>query len=88
MATYVHSSLSLSGSSPLLSFSPFRASQAHGQLLAVDGFIVSERFLYRVRKCLIRYEVKNKFWPAEGVVGLGALSDHWPVLLSLEMAEL
>jgi exonuclease III len=56
--------------------------------LVVDGFIVSERFLHRVRMCEIRQEVKYKFWPEKDIVGRGALSDHWPVLLSLEMAEL
>jgi exonuclease III len=55
---------------------------------AVDGFILSERFLYRVRKCEIRQEVKYKFWADKDVMGRGALSDHWPVWLSLEMAEL
>ncbi|CEQ41647.1 SPOSA6832_03383, partial [Sporobolomyces salmonicolor] len=48
-------------------------------------FIVSERLLYRVRKCKIRYAVKEEFFPAPDIVRLGALSDHWPVWLSLEM---
>ena len=34
------------------------------------------------------YQVKRKFWPAKDVVKLGALSDHWPVWLSLEMQSL
>ncbi|GAA5984955.1 hypothetical protein JCM10908_002466 [Rhodotorula pacifica] len=54
----------------------------------IDGFIVSERFLWRIRKCEIRQDVKRKFWPAKDVVKLGALSDHWPVWLSLEMESL
>lgn len=33
-------------------------------------------------------QVKRKFWPAKDVVKLGALSDHWPVWLSLEMESL
>jgi hypothetical protein len=33
-------------------------------------------------------QVKRKFWPAQDVVKLGALSDHWPVWLSLEMESL
>lgn len=33
-------------------------------------------------------QVKKKFWPAKGVVKLGALSDHWPVWLSLELEHL
>ncbi|GAA6030522.1 hypothetical protein NBRC10512_002802 [Rhodotorula toruloides] len=54
----------------------------------LDGFIVSERFLHNVRKCEIRQEVKRQFWPPKDSVGKGALSDHWPVWLSLEMEEL
>ncbi|GAA5892248.1 hypothetical protein JCM6882_003621 [Rhodosporidiobolus microsporus] len=54
----------------------------------LDGFIVSERFLHRVRKCEIRQEVKRKYFPPKDSVGIGALSDHWPVWLSLEMEEL
>ncbi|GAA5873661.1 hypothetical protein JCM3774_005007 [Rhodotorula dairenensis] len=54
----------------------------------LDGFIVSERFLWRIRKCEIRQDVKRKFWPAKDVVKLGALSDHWPVWLSLELESL
>ncbi|GAA5837299.1 hypothetical protein JCM11251_004958 [Rhodosporidiobolus azoricus] len=54
----------------------------------LDGFILSERFLHRVRKCEIRQEVKRKFWPEKDVVGRGACSDHWPVWLSLELEEL
>ncbi|BGP19150.1 hypothetical protein JCM10213v2_007237 [Rhodosporidiobolus nylandii] len=48
----------------------------------IDGFICSERFLHHVRKCEIRYAVKDKY-----SVGVGALSDHWPVMLSLELEE-
>ncbi|GAA5869096.1 hypothetical protein JCM1840_000467 [Sporobolomyces johnsonii] len=59
-------------------------SKSHGGW-RLDGFIVSERFLYRVRKCEIRYSVKEEFFPTPDVVRLGALSDHWPVWLSLEM---
>ncbi|GAA5973205.1 hypothetical protein JCM11641_006322 [Rhodosporidiobolus odoratus] len=54
----------------------------------IDGFICSERFLPNIRKCEIRYEIKRKFWPEKDVVGKGALSDHWPVWLSLEMEDL
>ncbi|GAA5922847.1 hypothetical protein JCM1841_003760 [Sporobolomyces salmonicolor] len=59
-------------------------SKAHGGW-RLDSFIVSERLLYRVRKCKIRYAVKEEFFPAPDIVRLGALSDHWPVWLSLEM---
>lgn len=79
-------------SSPFLLFPSFRSSSlpslfphTYSFLLTVDGFIVSERFLHRVRICEIREEVKTTFWPAEG---LTPLSDHWPVMLSLEMEEL
>ncbi|GAA6039250.1 hypothetical protein JCM8097_003227 [Rhodosporidiobolus ruineniae] len=54
----------------------------------LDGFIVSERFLYRIRKCEIRQEVRNQFFAPKASIGRGALSDHWPVMLSLEMEEL
>ncbi|GAA6018926.1 hypothetical protein JCM10207_009203 [Rhodosporidiobolus poonsookiae] len=54
----------------------------------IDGFICSERFLHNVRKCEIRQEVQRKFWPPKDSVGIGALSDHWPVWISLEMDEL
>ncbi|GAA5995947.1 uncharacterized protein JCM10292_004848 [Rhodotorula paludigena] len=54
----------------------------------IDGFIVSERFLHHIRRCEIRQEVKKKFWPPKNSVGVGALSDHWPVWLSLELEEL
>lgn len=55
---------------------------------AVDGFIVSERLLHRIRDCQIRQQVKRQFWPPKDSVGIGALSDHWPVWLSLEMERL
>ncbi|GAA6061727.1 hypothetical protein JCM10212_000460 [Sporobolomyces blumeae] len=51
----------------------------------IDGFIVSERLLPRVRNCYIRYSFKKAFWPERDVVGRGAPSDHIPVWLSLEM---
>ncbi|BGP42603.1 hypothetical protein JCM10449v2_006615 [Rhodotorula kratochvilovae] len=54
----------------------------------IDGFIVSERFLHHIRRCEIRQDVKRKFWPAKDTVGVGALSDHWPVMLSLELESL
>ncbi|TNY19653.1 Endonuclease/exonuclease/phosphatase [Rhodotorula diobovata] len=54
----------------------------------LDGFIVSERLLHRIRDCQIRQQVKRQFWPPKDSVGIGALSDHWPVWLSLEMERL
>ncbi|GAA5846116.1 hypothetical protein JCM5353_004659 [Sporobolomyces roseus] len=51
----------------------------------IDGFIVSERFLHRIRACEIRYAWKNVYWPDKDSEGIGAASDHWPVWLSLEM---
>ena len=55
---------------------------------AVDGFIVSERLLHRIRDCQIRQQVKRQFWPPKDSVGIGALADHGPVWLSLEMERL
>ncbi|KAM0791756.1 hypothetical protein ACM66B_004023 [Microbotryomycetes sp. NB124-2] len=46
----------------------------------LDGFIVSERFVCHVRKCLIRHEVKQELCqPGK------ACSDHWPCWISLEL---
>ncbi|GAA5843412.1 hypothetical protein JCM9279_002094 [Rhodotorula babjevae] len=54
----------------------------------LDGFIVSQRLLPHIRSCEIRQQVKRQFWPPRDSVGIGALSDHWPVWLSLEMESL
>ncbi|GAA5914687.1 uncharacterized protein JCM6883_001040 [Sporobolomyces salmoneus] len=50
----------------------------------LDGFIISERFLYHVRKCQIRYAWKDEYW-AKPEYKLGAASDHWPVWISFEL---
>ncbi|GAA5998932.1 hypothetical protein JCM5350_001589 [Sporobolomyces pararoseus] len=50
----------------------------------LDGFIVSERFLYHVRKCQIRYAWKTVYW-GDKAYPVGAASDHWPVWISFEL---
>lgn len=46
----------------------------------LDGFILSERIKWRVRRCEIRHEVQELF----GSMSLGGRgSDHWPVWLQI-----
>lgn len=51
----------------------------------LDGFIVSERLLWRVRDCKIRHEVNDKLLKDSTQRYKAPASDHWPVWLSLEM---